>query len=99
MIQWLKALFKRRAKPPDTVCIHHSFFRGWPRAPNIQLQTFPIIVKISMTMRPTRLPIDVVEYTYLESDTIAGLQRATYLLTEPKQHSNLPDFVWVFLTD
>lgn len=98
MFKWYKQIFARKqTKPPDEILIHHSFFRGWPKSPSIQLQTFPLTVKVSTTAVPTSLPIDVVEYTFLETDSVVGLQRATYLLTDADFHKNVPDFIWVFL--
>lgn len=97
-LKWFKQIFPRReTKPPNEVLIHHSFFRGWPRSPSIQLQTFPLTVKVSLALMPTALPIDCIEYTFLETDSIAGVQRATYLLTDADFHKNVPDFIWVFL--
>ena len=97
-LKWFKQIFARKqTKPPDEILIHHSFFRGWPKSPSIQLQTFPLTVKVSTTDVPTSLPIDVVEYTFLETDLVAGgLLRATYLLTNAN-YKNVPDFIWVFL--
>jgi hypothetical protein len=95
--KWFKLLWPRReTKPPNEILIHHSFFRGWPRSPSIQLQTFPLSVKVSLAPVPTALPINVVEYTFLETDSIAGMQRATYLLTDANFHKNVPGFIWVF---
>lgn len=98
MFKILKHIFKRK-KPdaPTEILIHHSFFRGWPKSPSIQLQTFPLSVKVSLTPMPTALPINTVEYLFLESDNIAGMQRATYLLTDADFHKPVPDFIWVFL--
>lgn len=97
MFRLFKSFFKPDPKPPDIVVIHHSYFRGWPRSPSIQLQTFPLSVKVSLTPMPTALPINSVEYLFLESDNIAGMQRATYLLTDADFNKNAPDFIWVFL--
>lgn len=98
MFKWCKQIFARKqTKPPDEILIHKSFFRGWPKSPSIQLQTFPLTVKVSTTAVPTSLPIDVVEYTFLETDSVVGLQRATYLLTDADFHKNVPDFIWVFI--
>ena len=98
MFKILKHIFTRKKPdPPTEILIHHSFFRGWPKSPSIQLQTFPIVIRVSTTAQPTTLPINVVEYTYLEETDVSGIRRATYLLTDHDFHKPVPDFIWVFL--
>lgn len=96
MFKWFKR-FKKKHPPPRDIVIHHSFFRGWPKSPSIQLQTFPLSIRISLAPRPTSLPIQCIEYLYYESDSITGIKRATYILTDKDFHKNVPDFIWVFL--